>query len=408
MLTGMIQMFHRVILLGALISLAMALVGPATAQPADGLNIVTETRVIGDQTRTRFIADLTEAVEIKVFALADPYRIVVDLPEVHFQLEPGTGNEGFALISAYRFGLISGGQSRIVLDVAEPVEVADHFVIPAVQGQPARLVIDIVRTTRAEFMAAALDYQRQIPATTVVPLGVNVDDGQQTIVLDPGHGGIDPGATGVNNVLEKDVVLAFTLVLADQLRASGRYEVLLTRGSDSFMSLSDRVEFARRSGADIFMSVHADSFSSSNVRGTAIYTVSERASNQMVAEIAARENQSDILAGMNIHDATNEVADILIDLARRETKNFSVMLARGLIAHMSGATNLSNNPHQEAGFVVLMAPDVPSVLVELGFVSNAQDADILQSADWRSRTAASIVEAIDSFFATRIAGSVAR
>lgn len=405
MLTAFAKAAFRLILPALACALAaQALTLPAAAQDSEDLNIVTETRVVGDASRTRFIADMTAAADIQVFALADPDRIVIDLPEVHFQLPPGTGSESFALISAYRYGLISRGQSRIVLDVAQPVEVADSFVLPAVPGQPARLVIDLVPTSREAFAAAALDYQSSGGTPPAAP--VNTDDGRLTIVIDPGHGGIDPGAISSGNVLEKDVVLAFALELADQLRAAGHYEVVLTRDDDTFLSLSERVEFARSRHADIFVSIHADSFSSPNVRGTAIYTVSERASNQMVAEIAAHENQSDILAGMNIHDANEAVADILIDLARRETKNFSVVLARDMLDHLSRATRLTNNPHQEAGFVVLKAPDVPSVLVELGFLSNAQDVEVLQSADWREATAAAMVDGIEAFFATRIAGNL--
>ena len=406
MTTSTVDPAGRLTLFLVSMATAAAIASAAAAQPAEGLNILTATRVVGDQNRTRFIADLTDGVEIDVFSLADPYRIVIDLPEIHFQLEPGTGANGFALISAYRFGLISRGQSRIVLDVTEPVEVADYFVIPAVEGQPARLVIDLVTTSREAFLAAALDYRQSGGATPAPRLTNNADDGRLMIVIDPGHGGIDPGAIGAANVREKDIVLAFSQELAEQLQATGHYEVALTHDDDSYLTLTDRVEFARSLGADIFLSIHADSFSVASVRGAAVYTVSERASNQMVAAIAARENQSDILAGMNIHNATNEVADILIDLARRETKNFSVLLARDIIEHLGATTLLSNNPHQKAGFVVLMAPDVPSVLIELGFLSNAQDVQTLQTEVWRRQTAASIVGAIDAFFATRIADNM--
>lgn len=382
--------------------------GSVVAQPTDAANTVTATRIVGDQSRTRFIADLTDEVTVNVFSLADPYRIIIDLPEVHFQLASGTGNEGFALISAYRFGLISRGQSRIVLDVAEPVEVANYYVLDPVGGEPARLVIDLVPTTREAFIADALQYVEatggQI-ATAPPPLSDNFGDGRLVVVIDPGHGGIDPGAIGANGALEKDVVLAFSLELADQLRATGRYEVLMTRETDTYPSLSDRVEFARSSRADIFLSIHADSFpQQTSVRGAAVFTVSERASTQMVADLAARENRADILAGLNIPGATDEVFDILIDFARRETKNFSIILARQIIGGLETVTELAPNPQQEAGFVVLKAPDVPSVLVELGFLTNSEDEEILQSRVWRRQTAATLVEAIGAFFEIRVAG----
>ena len=409
MATGILVAARGLILtLSGLLCLT-AVAGGASAQPTDGLNIVTATRIVGDENRTRFIADLTEEISVSVFSLADPYRIIIDLPEVHFQLEAGTGDDGFALISAYRYGLISRGQSRIVLDLTQPVEVANYYVLAPVGDEPARLVVDLVTTTREAFVANAVDYQQNAanaaPAVESPPLGDNFGDGRLVVVIDPGHGGIDPGAIGVNGVLEKDIVLAFSLELADQLRATGRYEVLLTRDSDTYPSLTDRVEFARVSGADIFLSIHADSFPQQpSVRGAAVLTVSERASTQMIADLAARENRADVLAGLNIPDATDEVFDILIDFARRETKNFSIILAREIISQLSGTTPLAPNPQQEAGFVVLKAPDVPSVLVELGFPTNAQDEEILQSVDWRARAAGRIVDAIATFFDTRVAG----
>lgn len=408
--TGILVAARGLLLIVASLLFLAAAGGSASAQQEDRLNVITATRIVGDENRTRFIADLTDEIPINVFTLADPYRIIVDLPEVHFQLAAGTGEEGFALISAYRYGLISRGQSRIVLDLTEPVEVANHYVLAPVGDEPARLVIDLVTTTRESFLAQAVgDQDTAAPAAAVgsPPLGDNIGDGRLVVVIDPGHGGIDPGAISANGVLEKDVVLAFSLELAEQLRASGRYEVLLTRDSDTFPSLDERVDFAREVGADIFLSIHADSFpQQSSVRGAAVFTVSERASTQMVADLAARENRADVLAGLNIPDATDEVFDILIDFARRETKNFSIMLARQIISHLDDVAHLAPNPQQEAAFVVLKAPDVPSVLVELGFLTNAQDEEILQSPDWRENAAGRIVDAIAAFFETRVAGFV--
>lgn len=379
------------------------------SQSPDAPNIVTATRIVGDEARTRFIADLTDEVAVNVFSLADPYRIIIDLPEVHFELEPGTGDDGFALISAFRYGLISRGQSRIVLDATGPVEVANYYVLAPVGDEPARLVVDLVSTSREAFIAGAIDYHENAntdnAAADPPPLGDNYGDGRLVVVIDPGHGGIDPGAVSANGILEKDIVLAFSLELADQLRAVGRYEVLLTRDSDFYPSLNERVDFARSVGADILLSIHADAFPQQpSVRGAAVFTVSERASNQMVADLAARENRADILAGLDVPGATDEVLDILIDFARRETKNFSVILAREIISQLDGTTHLAPNPQQEAGFVVLKAPDVPSVLVELGFLTNAQDEEILQSAAWRANAAERIVLAIGNFFDSRVAG----
>lgn len=394
-------------LLALLVPAAIVAAVPVHAFAQATLNLVTDTRVIGDENRTRFVADLTTDVDVRVFPLADPYRIVIDLPEVHFQLPAGMGETGRGLITAWRFGLISRGQSRIVLDATGPVRVDDYFVIPAVPGagEPARLVVDLVTTTPAEFETAALEYQQSRAPTA--PVALPVDDGRTVIVIDPGHGGIDTGAIGLQNLVEKQVVLAFSQELAAQLRATGRYDVILTRTDDTFLSLDNRVAFARTRGADVFLSIHADSFpSSSTVRGTAVYTVSERASNEIAAQLAAGENRADILAGVNIAAGDDLVADILVDLARRETNRFSVALARDLVDEMEAATVMSRSPHQEAGFVVLKAPDVPSVLVELGFLTNPDDARNLGSETWRRTTAAAMVGAIEAFFATRVAGAL--
>ena len=392
----------RLLILGSC-ALAMIAVAAVSASAQVTLNTITATRVVGDESRTRFVADISGAVVPRVFSLADPYRIVIDLPEVRFQLQPGTGETGFALISAYRYGLITRGQSRIVLDVTQPVAVANFFVTEPDAGQPARLVVDLVTTSREAFLADALEYQQRGGEGATPPTD-NGDDGRLVLVIDPGHGGIDPGAIGANDVLEKDIVLEFSLELASQLRATGRYEVVLTREDDSFLTLTDRVEFARAASADILLSIHADAYpQQSSVRGAAIFTLSERASNQVVAEIAANHNRADILAGANIQGATNEVADILIDFMRRETKNFSIMLARNIVDQLRGSTQLAPYPQQEADFLVLKAPDVPSVLLELGFLTNADDEELLQSREWQRRTASTIVTAINEFFATRAA-----
>lgn len=396
---------RRLIALVFTAAVAVLPAGLAGSQPVAPANVITDTRIVGDESRTRFIADLSAGIDIAVFAMADPYRIVIDLPEVHFQLERGAGEAGRGLISAFRYGLISRGKSRIVLDVTEPVRVDDYFVLAAVDGQPARLVIDLVRTTPAEFMAAALAYRNSGTQANPAPLTNNAGDGRLTVVIDPGHGGIDPGAVGLNNTLEKDVVLAFSQELAGQLRATGRYEVILTREDDTFLSLNQRVEFARNHRADIFLSIHANSFSMDNVRGMAVYTVSERASNEMAAVIAAGENRADILAGVDLLHTDDMVADILIDLARRETKNFSVALARNLVTRLQETNLMTGWPHQEAGFVVLKAPDVASVLIELGFLSNVDDERILRSAAWREQTATSMVRAVEDFFTTRLAAA---
>ncbi len=369
------------------------------------MNIVTETRIAGDATRTRFIADLTDGVETSVFALADPYRIVIDLPEVHFRLAPEAGKTGRGLVSAYRYGLISRGKSRIVLDVASPAAVDKTFVVPAANGQPARLVVDLVATTREAFLAEVrAGAAAEPPAAAEPAIADNDADGRLRVVIDPGHGGIDAGAIGVGGTREKDLVLAFAQTLAAQLQASGRYDVAMTRTDDTFVPLGARVRFARSRQADLFISIHANSFFGGSVRGATVYTLSDKASDRMAADVAAVENQSDVLAGVVGDEAeVDDVRDILLDLTRRETKNFGVVFARNLIEQLGQGVRMFKIPHQQAGFRVLEAPDVPSALIELGYLSNAEDEKLMNTPSWRDHAAGLIVKAIDSYFATRVA-----
>jgi N-acetylmuramoyl-L-alanine amidase len=400
----------RLARLAALALLVAAAAGPALAQAP--LPEASAARIVGDDSRTRFVVDLSDRIGFSVFKLADPYRIVVDLPEIAFALDPETGQAGRGLISAFRYGLISAGKSRIVLDMTTPVAVDKVFLLDPADGQPARLVVDVVPTTREAFLQAVrqesrerLDQPVDRQATRPVP---KPGDGRLRVVLDPGHGGIDSGAVGADKTLEKEVVLAFAEQLAAALDETGRYDVLLTREDDSFVRLSERVEIARRFEADLFVSIHADSFRGSGVRGATVYTLSEKASHQMAAEIAATENRADIIAGLEIDDGADEVADILLDLTRRETKNFSIVLARDLVQNLRPAVRLFKNPHQQAGFVVLKAPDIPSVLMELGYLSNAEDEELLHSSEWRQKAVAAMVQAIDSYFVTRVARGAIR
>jgi N-acetylmuramoyl-L-alanine amidase len=368
-------------------------------------------RVVGDARRIRFVADVTGQVDVVVFTLPDPYRIVVDLPEVRFSLPEGTGAEGRGLVSAFRYGLISPGKSRIVLDVTGPVAIDKSFVVPPAGDQPARIVIDVVPTSRQAFLQASKAFRE----TQTVAAGAKHDrelvvpekaaGNRLTIVLDPGHGGIDDGAHGTTGVLEKDLTLAFAKVLGAKLEKTGLYDVFYTRTDDSFVALGDRVAFARTHRADLFVSMHANSFPTGSVRGTTVYTVSDEASDKMVADIAARENQSDVLAGLDIDQADSSgVKDILLDLTRRETRNFGVVFAKTLVKELKASTRMFKIPHQQAGFIVLEAPDVPSAMIELGFVTNEADEKLLLSDGWRDKQTDAIVGAIAGYFRTRVAG----
>lgn len=383
----------------------------AANAPADV--VAREARIVGDSQRTRFVMDMSAAVDVSVFVLDEPDRVVIDLPRVTFALPEGAGAKGKGLASAFRYGMISAGKSRIVLDVSAPVSVDKSFVLPAAGDQPAKLVVDMVPTTREKFAEAVRTYranEKAVVGTAVTPPAAPQADGRLRIVIDPGHGGIDSGAIAKSGTMEKDIVLAFAQLLRDKLAASGRYDVSMTRDDDTFISLGGRVAFARARHADLFVSIHADSFFGADVRGATVYTLSEKASDQMAARIAESENKSDILAGVAITEDTDEVSDILIDLARRETKNFAVVFARNMIKELKPKVRLFKRAHQEAGFMVLKAPDVPSALVELGYLSNPDDEKLLKSEEWRQTTADAMKGAIDDYFRMKLAqttGSVA-
>jgi N-acetylmuramoyl-L-alanine amidase len=370
--------------------------------------IAQDARVAGDRERTRFIADLSKKVDVHVFALASPYRVIVDAPDVNFQMPEGVGKEKRGLITAYRYGLFAPGKSRIVIDVGGPFLIDKAFVLEPRDDQPARLVVDLVPTDEKTFQAKLKETrppeQASAASMTLPEPPVRAPDAKPVIVLDPGHGGIDPGTSSADGVTEKDVVLAFAKSLKAKLEATGRYEVYLTREDDTFLPLRERVEFAQKKGAGLFLSIHADYFpqQTEKATGATVYTLSEQASDEEAKELATKENFSDALAGVALPSDSDEVvANILIDLAQRETQNRSSVFARSIVGELAG--NLHTRKLRSAGFRVLKAPDVPSVLLEIGFLSNPDDEKHLVSDAWRDRMGNSLVEAIDGYFAKRVA-----
>jgi N-acetylmuramoyl-L-alanine amidase len=370
--------------------------GPAAAEKSDRLVRATGTALGGDGARTTLTVDLTGPARPHVFTLADPYRVIIDLPDVIFGTAP-LAHEEKGLVSAYRYGLIAPRRSRIVIDAKEPVK-AGHSFAEATGGQPAKLLIELTATTRADFLE---DMQAKAPAELPPAPKIEADaaDKRPVIVIDPGHGGIDTGAKGAGGEEEKNVVLEFAHTLAKKLSDAGHYRVVMTREDDSFIALADRVKIARENGAQLFLSIHADSLSDPfGVRGATVYTLSETASDAEAARLAEKENRADIIAGVNLTEEPDEVADILIDLARRETNVFSVRFANNLVGSARKTMRMNKNPQRSAGFLVLKAPDVPSALLELGYMTNKEDLDLMQSQAWRDKAAGALVQAIDGFF----------
>ncbi|ODR99076.1 hypothetical protein AUC68_06685 [Methyloceanibacter methanicus] len=387
----------------------MTLTGPQQALAEGSGAIAQDARLAGDRERTRFIADLSKKVDVNVFALGNPYRVIVDAADVSFQMPKGIGNEKRGLVTAFRYGLFAPGKSRIVLDLSGPFLIDRSFVLGARDDQPARLVIDLVPTDEETFLARLKEQRSKATETETVerPQAVEPpDDAKPVVVLDPGHGGVDPGAKSANGVQEKDVVLAFAKLLRKKLEETDRYQVFMTREDDTFLPLKERVKFARKKGAGLFVSLHADYFPAEidDARGATVFTLSEEASDEEARALAAKENFSDAIAGVELpKDSDEVVTNILIDLAQRETNNRSVVMARSIVGELAAKGRLHTKQLRSAGFRVLKAPDVPSVLLELGFLSNEEDEKQLTSETWRERMAGAIRDAVDNYFKQRMA-----
>ena len=405
----------RVVVLAIALDLALLLQAqsqmplPQPDPPAvDGPAIATDARLAGDDKQTRLVIDISHKIDMRAFALADPYRVVIEIPQVDFQLPPDTGERGRGIIKAFRYGLVMSGQSRIVLDLTGPVRVTKAFVLDPVDGQPARMVLDLVAVDRETFLrAAAIDNHLPRPADRgPAHFEERTADSRPVVVLDPGHGGIDPGTRAPSGELEKDLVLEFASMLRAKLEATGKYRVMMTRTDDTFVELSERVRFARQQQAQLLISIHCDALArgEGEAEGATIYTLSDKATDAEAQRLADTENRADIIAGVDLAAEPDEIADILIDLALRETKTFSAHFARNVVKEMRTAARLHKRPQRSAGFKVLKAPDVPSVLIELGYVSNARDLKQLVSESWRSRTGDAIVHAVHTYFTTRLAG----
>jgi N-acetylmuramoyl-L-alanine amidase len=376
----------------------------------------------GDAKQTRFVLDLDKTIPFRAFALPDPYRVVVDIPQINFQLPAGVGTAGRGLIKAFRYGLVMPGGSRLVFDLTGPARIANSYVLDAANGQPPRLVLELEEVDRTAFVQALgaesrpelrpaiADTAETATAAQAVaqspppPKPAAPADLRPVVVIDPGHGGLDNG-TQAGGEAEKILVLGFGLALRDRIEKGGKYRVVMTRTDDTFIPLADRVKIARNASAGLFVSIHADALPrrEGDAQGATIYTLSDKASDAEAERLAEAENKADAIGGVNLTEEPTDVADILIDLAQRETRTFSNRFARLLMGEMKNTVRMHKHPLKSAGFKVLKAPDVPSVLIELGYVSNKGDLEHLVSENWRSKTVGSMAQAIDAFFAKRLA-----
>jgi N-acetylmuramoyl-L-alanine amidase len=380
----------------------------ASPAPASATEAVVMGARIGEHPdRTRFVVELSEPVAMRTFTLNNPNRVVIDMPAVRWHLDGPPRPSGNGAVRSYRYGMFRPGNSRFVIDLNQPVKVSDPLVLPPANGYGYRVVFDLFPTTQAKFDRTAgwpADVKARDVAAQLASLPSNPPPPQtrikKVIVIDPGHGGPDPGTTGVDGTSEKDLVLAVGLRLERVLLARG-YSVHMTRDSDVAVDLRQRVRIARSWRADLMISIHADSNPDPSVSGLSIYTLSEKGSDAEAAALVAKENSADKLIGVDLSGDNSDVAPILIDLAQRDTMNKSSHFAEIALSELRGVTDiLPRQPHRSGALVVLKAPDVPAVLIELGYLSNVGDARQMQSDAWRARVARAIAAAVDRQFMT--------
>ncbi len=380
----------RFLLLACALWLAIA----GGAQAADILNTVIERK----QNREFVIFHLSSPVEHKkVFLLKDPDRLVVDLERVRGDGATMPRNTMPVTVRNIRFGQFNSTTSRIVIDLTMPVKQASLHHFTAQGGQPHRVVVELepLKGLGAMVEQARRDYpapvQKAPPPKPAKPI----------IVIDAGHGGKDPGARGVKGSREKDITLRYALALRKALLRTGRYDVVMTRETDEFILLHERVKIGQRAKGSAFISLHADSApGSKTARGLSVYTLSEKASDAEAAALAAKENQADVIDGLDLGaEVDKEVATILIDLAQRETKNKSSRLADVMVQQFGQqGIRLLKNTHRYAGFRVLKAPDVPSVLIETGFLSHPDEEALVKTEAYQQKVIQGIIYALDKFF----------
>ncbi|MBI4184694.1 MAG: N-acetylmuramoyl-L-alanine amidase [Proteobacteria bacterium] len=379
-----------------LLTLIAAVVAPGPAGTAEVG--VTGVRLGEHGATTRFVLDLTGRVDFRLFTLPDPYRVVIDMPALEWRPAKPPGGTT-ALIQGLRYGLFRPDVFRVVLDVGRPVSVRRLFFLPPADGQGPRFVLDLEPASREAFLAekrGSLTVAALAPPALPEPSSAERD--KPVVVLDPGHGGVDPGAISPGGTYEKDITLAVALEVRRQIEAMGKFRVVMTRERDVFVSLARRVETAKAARADIFISLHADAIKDKGVRGGSVYTLSEKASDALAEELAQHANASDVIAGVDFSDKSPEVANILIDLARRKALNDSADAADVVLAGLAEATSLLKTSRRHAGFAVLKGPEVPSILVELGFLSNRQDERMLGQPAHQRRLAQAVARAVDGWF----------
>ena len=377
----------------------------AAAAALVALPNVMDVRVTVTPERARLVIDLAAKTEFALVSLSGPDRLAIDVRAATFSVPQPAGKPSGdgGVVSDYLVEQAGPDRVRTTLTLSAPAQVQQAYVLDPFEDQPARLVVDIIPATAEEFAA---NVAKDLAGTAAEVADISTPAGgselpiatRPLVVIDPGHGGIDSGAETAGGIKEKDIVLAFALKLQELLVASGRFDVALTREDDTFLRLEERVQLARRNKADIFISIHADSFQQPDIRGASVYTRDENATDVLDKVLADNENKTDVIAGFAMPQMAPEVVDILIDLMRREMRHQSYTLAQAIVHQLEPSVELRRFPVRQADFFVLQAPDVPSVLVELGFLSNADDRTNLLQGEWQDRTADALARGISTYF----------
>jgi N-acetylmuramoyl-L-alanine amidase len=400
----------------AVLALGLAVPLLAAARPA-----ILDVRLGQHPDKTRIVLELSQAPSYRSYLVENPLRLVIELAGEDWSFDARLLPAPRGAVADLRFARFDAASSRLVADLRSPVQMLQPVLLAS--GGSFRLVIDLVPLAGTQVAATAFG---PVP-DTLVPAGAGTPlpdpkpaataasiqfaslgfpppakplppRAKPIVVIDPGHGGVDPGALGSGGTYEKAITLAIAREVKRVLEATGRYEVVLTRDTDIFIPLRERIQIARRAHGDVFISLHADSHANEQTRGASVYTLSETASDAEAEALAQRENKVDLIAGVDLSKESEVVTGILIDLAQRETMNLSARFAGVLVDEMARSTMLLRNTHRFAGFAVLKAPDVASVLIELGYLSNGADEALLETKAHRKKLAEAIRRALDRYF----------
>jgi N-acetylmuramoyl-L-alanine amidase len=375
---------------------------PRAVLPPTG-PIATQLTLTSDAEGQALVIDMSAEVRATTSVMVDPLRLVFDFQALRFHAPQVPPPDKGGTVASLRFGAFMRGEGRVILELNRPMRAAEQRFL-ALDGGGSRLVIRLEPMDKAAFLALAKPVSDDIITGSTARAQTGKPSDLPLVFLDPGHGGIDSGASGPGGELEKTLVLQFGLALKDRLERGGKARVALSRTTDVFVPLRDRVRLARQARAQLFISLHADALPAEEgeARGATVYTLSDRATDDRSQRLADKENRADLAAGIESKDDQDEVADILFDLARRESRAFSLQFARQLIQTLPKATRMHRNPLRGAGFRVLRAPDIPSILLELGYLTTAEEAKVMLTEDWRRATADAAAEAIERFLLERV------